>query len=125
VTVVANSWMRLPNLSHIHLEVVDDGFDAADDWIAERSGPGDIVVTADIPLAARCVKAGATVLGPTGKPFTEANIGNVLATRDLMADLRDSGTIQSGPAPMSERNRSQYLQALDAAAHAVRRDHPS
>ena len=121
VTVVANSWMRLPNLTHVHLEVVDDGFDAADDWIAERAGPGDIVVTADIPLASRCVKTGATVIGPTGHPFTEQNIGNVLATRDLMAELRDSGTIRSGPAPMSDRDRSRYLQALDAAAHAVKR----
>jgi len=125
VTVVANSWMRLPDLPHVHLELVDDGFDAADDWIAEQAGPGDIVVTADILLAGRCVKAGATVLGPTGNPFTEANIGNVMATRDLMAELRDSGAIRSGPAPMSERDRSKYLQALDAAAHAVRRGHSS
>lgn len=124
VTVVANSWMRLPSLSFVHLEVVDDGFDAADDWIAERAGAGDIVVTADIPLASRCVKAGASVIGPTGIPFTEANIGNVLATRDLMADLRDSGTVRGGPAPMSEKDRSNFLQALDAAAHAVRRIQP-
>jgi len=121
ITVVANSWMRLPNLPHVHLEVVDDGFDAADDWIAAQAGPGDIVVTADIPLADRCLKAGALVMGPTGKPFTEANIGNALATRGLLSELRDSGVVRGGPAPMSERDRSQFLQALDAAAHAARR----
>lgn len=122
VTVVANSWMRLPPLPHIRLEVVDDGFDAADDWIAEHAQPGDIVVTADIPLADRCLKAGARVLGPTGHPFTEANIGNALATRGLMSELRDSGVVRGGPAPMADRDRSRFLQALDAAAHAARRE---
>ena len=121
VTLVAASWMRVPPDARITLEVVEQGFDAADDWIAERAGPASIVITADIPLAARCVAAGAYVLGTTGSPFTEANIGDTLASRDLLASLRGAGEVTGGPAPFGPRDRSRFLQALDAAVMAVRR----
>ena len=121
VTLVAASWMRVPVDERVRLEVVDAGFDAADDWIAERVGPASIVITADIPLAARCLARGAYVLGPTGSPFTEANIGDVLATRDLLATLRGAGEVTGGPPPFDARDRSRFLQALDQAVHAVRR----
>ena len=88
---VSNSWMRLPESPQVQRVVVPEGPDAADDWIAERARPGDIVVTADIPLAARCLKAGARVIGNTGKPFTDANIGTALAMRDLSRHLRETG----------------------------------
>ena len=88
VTLVANAWMRVPNERWITLEVVGDRFDAADDWIAENVQAHDIVITADIPLASRCLEKGARVLGPTGKPFTEDNIGSAVATRELLAGLR-------------------------------------
>ncbi|MEQ4600493.1 MAG: YaiI/YqxD family protein, partial [Methylobacteriaceae bacterium] len=97
VYVVANSFMALPREPWIERVVVSDGFDAADDWIAARARPGAIVVTADVPLASRCVKAGAEVLAPTGKPFSESGIGMALATRNLMQDLREAGAITGGP----------------------------
>lgn len=122
VTLVANSWMRTPSEPWITLEVVDDGFDAADDWIAERVQPNDIVITADIPLAGRCLEAGARVIGTTGKPFTDDNIGSALATRELLSELRGAGEITGGPAPMTKRDRSRFLQALDEAVQAVKRD---
>jgi len=121
VTVVANSWMRVPGSGSIRLEVVGDGFDAADDWIAESAEGDDIVITGDIPLAARCLEKGAVVIGPGGRPFTEDNIGEVLATRDLLAELRDTGEISGGPAPFAKNDRSRFLQRLDEAVHAVRR----
>ena len=93
VTLVANAWMRVPNEQWIVLEVVEDGFDAADDWIVEHVQSHDIVITADIPLASRCLEKGARVIGSTGKPFTEDNIGEAVATRDLLSDLRDTGEI--------------------------------
>ena len=89
--------------------------DVADDWIAERARRGDIVITADVPLAARALKAGADAIAPNGKPFTQNSIGNVLATRNLMTDLRSAGAITSGPQPFSPRDRSQFLSALDLA----------
>jgi uncharacterized protein YaiI (UPF0178 family) len=96
--------------------VVAGGFDAADDWIAARAGPGAVVVTADILLADRCLKAGATVLGPTGRPFTRASIGDAVATRAIMADLRAGlGEGVRGPAPFAKADRSRFLQALDDA----------
>jgi uncharacterized protein YaiI (UPF0178 family) len=95
--------------------------DAADDWIAERAGAGDIVVTADIPLASRCVKAGAEVLAPNGRPFTEQAIGMTLAVRNLMHDLRSAGEVTRGPRPFSPRDRSAFLSALDAAIGRVQR----
>jgi len=125
VTVVTNSWMRVPDERGIALEVVADGFDAADDWIVEHVQPDDIVVTADIPLASRCLKQGARVMGPTGRPFTEDNIGDAVATRELLSELRDAGQITGGPPPLEKRDRSRFLQELDHVVQAIRRDHPS
>jgi len=121
VTLVAASPMRIPPGPDVALEVVAQGFDAADDWIATRAGRGDIVVTTDIPLAARCVAAGATVLAPTGRAFTEDNVGDALATRNLLSDMRGAGVVTGGPAPFGARDRSHFLQALDRAIHAARR----
>lgn len=125
VTVVANSWMRVPDEPGIALEVVAGGFDAADDWIVEHVRSDDIVVTADILLASRCLKAGARVMGPTGRPFTEDNIGDAVATRELLSELRDAGQITGGPPPLEKRDRSRFLQQLDHVVQAIRRDHPS
>jgi uncharacterized protein YaiI (UPF0178 family) len=122
VTLVANSWMRTPDDRSIALEVVGGGFDAADDWIAEHVRAQDIVVTADIPLASRCLKQGARVLGPTGKAFTNDNIGQAVATRDLLSELRGAGEITGGPPPLEKRDRSRFLQALDTIIQAIRRE---
>jgi uncharacterized protein YaiI (UPF0178 family) len=122
VTLVSNSWMRTPDEKWIILEVVKDGFDAADDWIVEHVQPLDVVVTADIPLASRCIKEGARALGPTGKPFTEDNIGDAVATRDLMADLRVTGQVGGGPPPLQKRDRSRFLQKLDEVIQSIRRE---
>ena len=100
---------------YIERVIVPGGMDVADDWIAERASHGDIVITADVPLAARAVKAGADAIAPNGNPFTQSSIGNVLATRNLMTDLRSAGAITSGPQPFSPRDRSQFLSALDIA----------
>jgi len=121
VTVVANSWMRVPAGSRIVLEVVGSGFDAADDWIVDHVEPDDIVITADIPLASRCLKAGARVLGTTGKPFTDDNIGDALATRELLSGLRGAGEITGGPPPLTKRDRSRFLQRLDEIIQEIRR----
>jgi uncharacterized protein len=121
VTLVANSWMRVPEEGWIALEVVADGFDAADDWIVEHVQPYDIVVTADIPLAGRCLKKGACAVGPTGKPFTEDNIGETLAIRDLLSELRGAGEITGGPPPLKKRDRSVFLQKLDEMIQSIRR----
>lgn len=123
VTLVANSWMRVPKERWIALEVVGDGFDAADDWIVEHAQPHDIVVTADIPLASRALKEGARVLGPNGKPFTEDNIGQAVATRDLLSELRSAGEITGGPPPLKKRDRSRFLQQLDEVIQSIRRKH--
>ena len=125
VTLVANSRMRIPEESWISLEIVTNGFDAADDWIVEHMQPDDIVITADIPLASRCIKKGARVLGPTGEPFTERNIGQVVATRDLLSELRVTGEITGGPPPLAERDRSRFLQRLDDMIQAIRRKYPA
>jgi uncharacterized protein YaiI (UPF0178 family) len=122
VTLVAGSWMRFPSGPDIVLEVVDQGFDAADDWIVAQVVPDDIVITADIPLAARCLERGAYVLGTTGRPFTESNIGDALATRNLLSEMRSAGIESGGPPPFDSRDRSCFLQALDRAIHALR--HP-
>jgi len=120
VVFVANAPMQIPRGPRIRLQVVSGAFDAADDWIVAQLRPHDVVVTADIPLASRSLKAGALVLGPSGKPFTEDNIGNALATRELMADLRAYG-VGGGPPPFGPRDRSRFLQALEEAVrHAVR-----
>ncbi len=122
VTLVANSWMRTPNERGITLEVVGGGFDAADDWIVDHVQAFDIVVTADIPLASRCLKKGARVIGSTGKPFTENNIGDAVATRDLLAELRDGGEITGGPPPQNKRDRSRFLHQLDEVVQLLRRE---
>jgi uncharacterized protein len=124
VTLVANSWMRVPNEEWIALEVVGEGFDAADDWIVSHVEPDDIVVTADIPLASRCVAEGARVVGPTGRPFTEENIGQAVATRDLLSGLREAGEITGGPAPLKKRDRSRFLQQFDDVIQSIRRKRP-
>ena len=121
VTLVANSWMRVPDERWITLEVVNDGFDAADDWIVEHVQTDDIVVTADIPLAGRCIKKGARVIGPTGKPFTEDNIGMAVASRDLMSELRSAGEITGGPPPLTKRDRARFLEQLDNVIQSIRR----
>lgn len=118
VTLVAASGMRVPSDPRIHLEIVAQGFDAADDWIVERVEPGDIAVTADIPLAARCLARGAAAIGTDGRPFTEDNIGDAVATRALLADLRGAGENTGGPAPFTPRARSRFLQALEEAVQA-------
>jgi uncharacterized protein YaiI (UPF0178 family) len=121
VHVVANSWMMVPSEKLIERVVVSGGFDAADDWIAERARRGAIVITADVPLASRCVRAGAEVIGPTGRPFTPASVGMALATRNLMEDLRAMGEVSGGPKPFSPRDRSRFLEALDQAVVRLRR----
>ena len=125
VTLVANSRMRVPNERWIALEVVEDGFDAADDRIVEHVQPYDIVVTADIALASRCLKKGARVLGPAGKPFTENNIGQAVATRDLLSELRGAGEITGGPPPLKKHDRSRFLQQLDEVIQSIRRRQPN
>jgi len=113
VVVVSNSPIRVPHHALITRQVVSDHFDAADDWIAERVAPGTIVITADILLADRCLKAGGEVIAPTGKPFTMASIGQAVATRAIMADLRAGGEQLGGPAPFGKTDRSRFLSALD------------
>lgn len=122
VTLVSNSWMRIPNYPWLKLKVVSDDPDAADDWIAENVQKNDIVITADIPLADRCLKKEAYVLGSTGKPFTDDNIGSALATRELMSELRSSGVVTGGPPPMKKRDRSLFLQELDKIIQMIKRE---
>ena len=113
VTFVANSGLRPSRDPMVANVIVSVGFDAADDWIAERAGPGDIVVTADVPLAARCVAAGALVTGPTGRIFDTANIGMASAMRDLSAHLRETGESKGYNAAFSPKDRSQFLETLE------------
>jgi uncharacterized protein len=124
VTLVANKGMRIPKERWIALQVVAEGFDAADDWIVGHVQPHDIVVTADIPLARRCLQKGARVIGTTGKPFTENNIGQAVATRGLLSELREAGEITGGPPPLTKRDRSRFLQQLHNVIQSVRREHP-
>lgn len=124
VTLVANAWMRTPDDAGITLEVVEDGFDAADDWIVDHVETDDIVVTADIPLASRCMQKGARAIGSSGRPFTEDNIGEAVATRDLLAVLRGGGEITGGPPPLTKRDRSRFLQTLDEVIQSIRRNNP-
>ena len=119
--LVTNQPLRLPTECRAELVVVGSGFDAADDWIAEHAGTMDIVITADIPLADRAVKRGAVVIGSNGKPFTPDNIGQALAGRALMSDLRDMGVASGGPRPLSQQDRSRFLQTLDQAVQALKR----
>lgn len=121
VTIVSNSHLRVPDHPLIERVVVSDGFDAADDWIAEAASPATIVITADILLADRALKAGATVLAPNGKPFTSSSIGAAIATRAIMADLRAGGDQLGGPAPFSKADRSRFLSSLDEAIGRIKR----
>ncbi len=121
VVLVSNSWMRVPESGWLSLVVVDSGPDIVDDWIADKAEKGDIVITGDIPLAWRCLGKGALVLGNTGRPFTEDNIGDVLSTRDLLHDLREQGLITGGPAPFAKTDRSRFLQELDKMIVQIRR----
>jgi uncharacterized protein YaiI (UPF0178 family) len=113
--------MRIPDDNKITLEIVDQNPDAADDWIVEHVEADTIVITSDIPLAARCLEKGAYVLGPAGRPFTGDNIGSVLATRNLLSELRECGEVTGGPPPLGKRDRSRFLGQLDEAINAIRR----
>jgi uncharacterized protein YaiI (UPF0178 family) len=121
VFVVTNSAIAVPKHPAIEHVIVGSDMDAADDWIAARAGPDSVVVTADVPLAARCVKTGATVIAPTGRPFTEDAIGMALATRNLMDQLRSAGEVTGGPRPFAPRDRSAFLAALDQALVRLKR----
>ena len=121
VAIVSNSHLRVPDHPLIERVVVSDGFDAADDWIAQQSNPHSVVVTADILLADRCLKAGAAVVAPNGKPFTQNSIGTAVATRAIMADLRAGGDAIGGPRPFAKSDRSRFLSALDEALVRLKR----
>jgi uncharacterized protein len=121
VIIVANSYLRIPNDPLITRVIVNDKFDAADDWIAERAGQKTVVITSDILLAERCVKSGAIVLAPTGKPFTENSIGMSVATRAILADLRAGIGQTSGPPPFTNADRSSFLSALHNAVVRLKR----
>ena len=123
VTLVADSWFRVPNVPWVRLEVVKEtgDLDAADDWIVEEVDQGDIVVSEDIILASRCLKKDARALNPRGRVFTPESIGEALATRELMADLREAGTITGGPSPFEKTDRSRFLQRLDEIVNEVKR----
>lgn len=121
VSVVAGGFIRVPQDPLIERIAAGSGMDAADDWIAERAGPSDVVITADIPLASRCIKKGAAVIAPTGKAFTEESIGMTLAVRNLMTDLRSAGEITGGPRGFSPRDRSTFLSTLDTTIRRLQR----
>jgi uncharacterized protein len=123
VHMVSNQWMRLPSSHLIRQTIVSSGADKADDWIAERAGPGDIVITADIPLAARCLESKAHVVGPTGKPFDEESIGMALAMRDLNAHLRETTIdFQGRGAAFGKKDRSRFLSAMEEAVRKIQRE---
>ncbi len=122
VVLVANSRMHVPEGLGVELVVVDQGPDAADDWIVEHVRPGDVVVTADLPLAARCLEAGARALGTNGRAFSEESIGDLLATRDLKSQLRETGLATGGPPPLSARDRSRFQAKLDELVNASLRE---
>lgn len=121
VVVVSNSPIRVPHDPLISRKVVSDSFDAADDWIVERTVPGTVVITADILLADRCLKLGATVIAPNGKPFTASSIGSAVAMRAIMADLRSGGDVVGGPPPFRPADRSRFLSSLDQALVKLQR----
>jgi uncharacterized protein YaiI (UPF0178 family) len=124
VALVANTRMYVPEGFGVEMVVVDGSPDAADDWIAENARPGDVVVTADIPLASRCLAAGARVLGTNGRPFTEDSIGGALATRELKSQLREMGLQSGGPRPLSAKDRSRFLSKLDELVQRGLREAP-
>ena len=119
--VVTNSWLRLPESPLIELCIVAEGLDAADDWIVAHIAADDIAITADIPLAARCLEKGAVVLGPNGKPFDDGNIGAALATREIMSDLRDRGEIRGNNPSFTKQDRIRFLDALEKTVQTARR----
>jgi uncharacterized protein YaiI (UPF0178 family) len=121
IKYVSNAWMRLPEGANVERVLVPEGADAADDWIAEHIGKGDVVVTADIPLAARCLSAGAQAIGSTGKPFTDASIGMALAMRDLSRHLRETGESRGFNASFTKQDRSRFLEALELAVQKAKR----
>lgn len=121
VWMVANAWLRVPEDPSIRRVTVGEGLDRADDWIAERIGPGDIAITADVPLAARCVGRGARAITPDGRRFDESSMGRALADRNLMTALRETGAIRGGGRPFTRQDRARFLNALDAAIQAIRR----
>jgi uncharacterized protein YaiI (UPF0178 family) len=121
VKVVANAPMSVPSVQWIELVVVSDGFDAADDWIVEHVRPRDIVVSDDIPLASRCLQKGARVVNARGREFTEAAIGDALATREVLSQLREHGLVSGGPAPFEQKDRSRFLDRFDAILRAALR----
>jgi len=121
VTLVANSWMRIRRQSWLALVVVDDDLDSADNWIVSHAGANDIVITGDIPLAARCLAKGASVLDTRGGEFTKERIGEAKAARELLSGLRDMGAITGGPKPFDKRHRSRFLQRLDQIVQAARK----
>ncbi|HET9356166.1 MAG TPA: YaiI/YqxD family protein [Sphingomicrobium sp.] len=125
VSVVSNMRIRVPDHPLIAQVTVSDKFDAADDWIAEAADSKTVVITGDILLADRCLKKGASVIGPNGKPFTDASIGGAIATRAIMADLRSGAGVTGGPAPFAKADRSRFLQALDAALVRLAMSHPA
>ncbi len=121
VWVVTNGGVRIPDDPLFERVIVPEGLDRADDWIAERAGPGDVAVTADVPLASRCVKRGARAVAPDGKAFTASSIGAQLATRNLLTSLREAGAIRGGGRPFTKHDRSRFLSALDHAIQSIRR----
>jgi len=121
VYLVSNRWLRLPDHPLVHKVLVAEGADAADNWIAERIDRGDIAITADIPLAARCLERQARALAHTGKPFDTTSIGMSLAMRDLMSHLRETGEVTGGPPAFSRQDRSQFLSALETTIQTIRR----
>ncbi|MDA3898748.1 MAG: YaiI/YqxD family protein [Desulfobacteraceae bacterium] len=124
VILVSNTWMKTPKSNRIQLQVVDGKFDAADDWIVDHAQTDDIVITADIPLASRCLDNDARALGPKGREFTKNNIGDIMATREIMSHLRDLGTATGGPAPFQKKDRSRFLQSLDRMIQTIKRQQP-
>ncbi|MBP7865539.1 MAG: YaiI/YqxD family protein [Acidobacteria bacterium] len=122
VTLVANAPMRHPAEPWVRLVVVEGRFDAADDWITDHAQPDDLVISGDIPLAARCLEKGARVIGPTGKAFTRTGISEALAAREILGQMRDMGLMTKGPAPFGKKDRSRFLQALEETIRRVRRD---
>ncbi|MFN2426810.1 MAG: YaiI/YqxD family protein [Candidatus Binatia bacterium] len=122
VRVVANSPQRMPPDASIQLIVVGQGDDVADDWIAAHAGGGDVVVTADIPLASRCLKAGARAVDPKGREFTDDSIGGLVAGREISKQLREMGLETKGPTPMDKKDRGRFLGTLDAIVVAIGRE---
>ena len=121
VSLVANSWMNTPDDENIQLVKVGQGFDEADEWIIEQAQPHDIVITTDIPMASECLDKGAHVINPKGRIFSHESIGDALASREVSSQLREHGLMSGGPAPFGPKDRSQFLQSLDATIHAANR----